>query len=738
MSAAKNIKAKITHIAKLATKVDVKSIKKETIKYNGGATDPVNAPESNVQFNVKTEPLPHVLQTKSTRTADCDIHFIKTEHTSCNVVKAGSINDSECDVQFIKVEPSTCGLGTKSTKLSGCDARLVTKEASSNLGVKGSQKRKQACAPVAKSYVGNSKAEVPLAVDTNNNKASASGRDVQFMKTEVTQSKGAGSGAAGVSDCDIVYMKTEFSSIGATAGASDCDIQYVKTEFSPIVVSDADTVLTGAADSDVEYVKTEPIRVIDITSNTICDQDSDVQYLKTEFPAIGSEAAFSPDVDVLYVKTENISINNVKSINANVPNGTTHSKETELITDGDTTVTCETANITTVQVQNQLSESNSIKVNVCNTASITDNESYSTETTETRSDDTNSNNASVSGCGIQHISTESKTNKDIVDDNIIAADGAANKDAIDNNKCTADGSVNEGIVNNIIRTAEDAANKDVVDNNISTADDALQCTTTESHHTTDAISVGNATIVPGIESGVQHNSDKSSPNNSDSGKTLAVSEVDKQDKISSTEESHDNAISETHKTNVSEAQEKQTTKSSSDCDARGNTSGESNANVSQILQPQTKYWIQTGQKGPVDVLANYTKRSMNFEVVSETEKLFTTVVTVSGEKFEGVGRSKKASKANAAQAALLKRFNVQFLHPPGKAILSSFATCILIDAYFYSGPLARQPECMRTTNAWMRSLVSTFAVPIIYACLVLGSLRLSIRNTFEVPSLGNL
>ena len=718
MSAAKNIKAKITHVAKLATKVDVKSIKKETIKYNGGATDPVNAPESNVQFNIKTEPLPRVLQTKRTRTADCDIHFIKTEHTSCNVVKADSINDSECDVQFIKVEPSTCGLGTKSTKLSGCDAQLVTKEASSNLGVKGSQKRKQACAPVAKSYVGNSKAEVPPAVDTNNNKASASGRDVQYMKTEVTQSKGAGSGAAGVSDCDIVYMKTEFSSIGATAGASDCDIQYVKTEFSPIVVSDTDTVLTGAADSDVEYVKTEPIRVIDITSNTICDQDSDVQYLKTEFPAIGSEAAFSPDVDVLYVKTENISINNVKSINANVPNGTTHSKETELITDGDTIVTCETANITTVQVQNQLSESNSIKVNVCNTASITDNESYSTETTETRSDDTNSNNASVSGCGIQHISTESKTNKDIVDDNIIAADGAANKDAIDNNKCTADGSVNKDVVDNNKRIADGAANKDAVDNNkrtadgyanegivennISTAEGDLQRITTESHYKTNAVSVGNETSVPDTESEVQQNSDKSSPNNSDacSSNTLTVSGADEQDTTSTTEESHDNVISETHKTtNVSEAQEKQTTKSSLDSDASGNNSGESNAIVSQNPQPPTKYWIQTGQKGPVDVLANYTKRSMNFEVVGETEKLFTTVVTVSGEKFEGVGRSKKASKANAAQAALLKRFNVQFLHPPGKAIFSSFAICILIDAYFYLRPLARQPDCMRTKNA---------------------------------------
>ena len=149
MSAAKNIKAKITHVAKLATKVDVKSIKKETIKYNGGAADPVNVPEGNVQLNIKTEPLPRVLQTKSTRTTDCDIHFIKTEHTTCNAVKAGSINDSACDVQFIKVEPSTCGLGTKRTKDSGCDVRLITTEAPPNLGSKGSQQRKQACAPVA-------------------------------------------------------------------------------------------------------------------------------------------------------------------------------------------------------------------------------------------------------------------------------------------------------------------------------------------------------------------------------------------------------------------------------------------------------------------------------------------------------------------------------------------------------------------------------------------------------------
>ena len=678
VSAAKNITAKITHVAKLATKVDVKSIKKETIKYNGGAADPVNVPEGNVQFNIKTEPLPRVLQTKSTRTAGCDIHFIKTERTTCNVVKAGSVIDSECDVQLIKVEPSTCGSGIKSTNDSGCDVRLITTEASPNLGVKGSQQSKQACSPVAKSDVRNPKAEVPPAVYTNNNKASASGCDVQYMKTEFTQNKGARSGAAGVLDSDVVYMKTELSSIGATAGASDCDIQYVKTEFSPIVVSDTDIVLTGAANPDVEYVKTETIPVIDITSNTICDLDSDVQYLKTEFPAIGTEATFSPDADVLYVKTENISINDVKSTSANVPNGTTHSKETELITGGYTTSTCDTTNITTVQEQNQLSESNSIKVDVCNTASIANNELQPAKTTESISDDTTSNNTSVSGCGVKLTSTESNTYKDIVDDNIIAADDAANKDIVDKNIHTADDAAKKDVVdNNIhiaddaaskdinIRTADGSANEDIVDNNISTTEGDLQRTTTESNHITGAVSVGNTDT----ESGVQQISDKRSLNKSDSGKTLTISEVDKQDKTSTTEESPDNAVSETHKkVNVSEPQEKQTTKSSSDSDASGNTSGESNASISQIPQPQMKYWIQTGQKGPVDVLANYTKRSMNFEVVGETEKLFTTVVTVSGEKFEGVGRSKKASKANAAQAALLKRFNVQFLHQPGKAI----------------------------------------------------------------------
>lgn len=75
-------------------------------------------------------------------------------------------------------------------------------------------------------------------------------------------------------------------------------------------------------------------------------------------------------------------------------------------------------------------------------------------------------------------------------------------------------------------------------------------------------------------------------------------------------------------------------------------------------------------KNPIMVL-NELKPNLKYECVSETgdkhSKMFTMAVTVEGETFSGMARSKKLAKARAAQAALTKLYNMNFSWGPSKS-----------------------------------------------------------------------
>lgn len=74
-------------------------------------------------------------------------------------------------------------------------------------------------------------------------------------------------------------------------------------------------------------------------------------------------------------------------------------------------------------------------------------------------------------------------------------------------------------------------------------------------------------------------------------------------------------------------------------------------------------------KNPVMVL-NELKPNLKYDCVGETgdkhSKVFTMAVTVEGDTFSGMARSKKLAKARAAQAALTKLYNMNFAWGPSK------------------------------------------------------------------------
>lgn len=79
-------------------------------------------------------------------------------------------------------------------------------------------------------------------------------------------------------------------------------------------------------------------------------------------------------------------------------------------------------------------------------------------------------------------------------------------------------------------------------------------------------------------------------------------------------------------------------------------------------------------KNPIMVL-NELKPNLKYECVSETgdkhSKMFTMAVTIDGEIFNGMARSKKLAKARAAQAALTKLYNMSFSWGPSKLLLKN-------------------------------------------------------------------
>ena len=75
-------------------------------------------------------------------------------------------------------------------------------------------------------------------------------------------------------------------------------------------------------------------------------------------------------------------------------------------------------------------------------------------------------------------------------------------------------------------------------------------------------------------------------------------------------------------------------------------------------------------KNPIMVL-NELKPNLKYECISETgdkhSKMFTMAVTIDGESYNGMARSKKVAKARSAQAALTKLYNMNFSWGPSKS-----------------------------------------------------------------------
>ncbi|KAL3836192.1 hypothetical protein ACJMK2_021634, partial [Sinanodonta woodiana] len=88
--------------------------------------------------------------------------------------------------------------------------------------------------------------------------------------------------------------------------------------------------------------------------------------------------------------------------------------------------------------------------------------------------------------------------------------------------------------------------------------------------------------------------------------------------------------------------------------------GTNNIDPSMVLDDKSGL-PKISNKNPV-MLLNELKKDIEYTLVSETgEKqntMFTMSVKVNGESFEGIGRSKKLAKKEAAKYALIKVFNI--------------------------------------------------------------------------------